>query len=502
MASNEARTAERRLGIVTQPAPSATREVVGGSARVFIAEAISLPTGLVTAAYLARQLGPSGYGVFTLAVAIVGWMEWTLTSLFARASVRVVADADDWRPAAAIVLRIYAVSGAVGLAILWGAAGPLATVMHEPTLTRHVRVLALDVPLFMLSQAHQQILVGTGAYGARAIVGAWRWTARLVLVLVLVGAGLSIDGGLAAIVGASVIELIAVRRFVKPGLRGGSGRDARAMWTYAIPLVAAAIGLRLFDKLDLFALKALGASAAVAGWYGAAQNLTVIPNLIAISVTTLLLSTLTRAIRNADADGARVLAENALRGVLVMFPFAAVAAGAATAVSTMIYGDRFAGTGPLLAVLIFAALVTVLFSVASVIVTAAGRPRLAMVAALPVAPLALVGYLVVIPRFGATGATVVTLIAGAIGMGLALVAVHRIWRVRLRLSTVARVTVVTLIVLAVGVRWQTSGFMAIVELTVMSTVAAAMLVVSGELTSSERQGVLELTRRLVSPVTR
>ena len=211
MASNEARTAERRLGIVTQPAPSATREVVGGSARVFIAEAISLPTGLVTAAYLARQLGPSGYGVFTLAVAIVGWMEWTLTSLFARASVRVVADADDWRPAAAIVLRIYAVSGAVGLAILWGAAGPLATVMHEPTLTRHVRVLALDVPLFMLSQAHQQILVGTGAYGARAIVGAWRWTARLVLVLVLVGAGLSIDGGLAAIVGASVIELIAVR---------------------------------------------------------------------------------------------------------------------------------------------------------------------------------------------------------------------------------------------------------------------------------------------------
>jgi hypothetical protein len=33
-------------------------------------------------------------------------------------------------------------------------------------------------------------------------------------------------------------------------------------------------------------------------------------------------------------------------------PFAGVAAGAATAVSTMIYGAEFAATGPLLAVLI------------------------------------------------------------------------------------------------------------------------------------------------------
>ena len=112
---------------MTARAPSATQELFGGSARVFVAEAISLPTGLVTAAFLARQFGPSGYGVFTLTMAIVAWLEWTLASLFARPAVKLVADAKDWRPASALVLRMYTASGLLGLAALWLSAGRLAS---------------------------------------------------------------------------------------------------------------------------------------------------------------------------------------------------------------------------------------------------------------------------------------------------------------------------------------------------------------------------------------
>ena len=474
---------------------SATKEVFGGSARVFIAEAISLPTGLITAAFLARRFGPDGYGVFTLTMAIVAWLEWTLASLFARAAVKLVADAEDWRPAGAVTLRLYGVTGLLGFVALWLAAGPLATLMHEPSLTRYIRVVALDVPLFMLTQAHQQILVGTGQYGRRATVAAWRWIARMVLVLILVGAGLSIAGGLAAIVGASALELIAARWFVRPTLRGATDVHTRTMWAYALPLFAAAMSLRLFDKLDLFVLKALGASAALAGLYGAAQNLTIIPNLVALSVTTLLLSTLSRTVRSGDEAGARTLAMNAMRGVLVLFPFAGVAAGASTAVSMMIYGSEFATSGPLLAVLIFAALMSVMIAVASAILTAAGRPGWAMIASLPVAPLALVGHLIVIPRFGAPGATYVTLIVAAIGAACTIVAVHRAWRVWPPGATLARALVVSVVALLVGSAWQTTGPMAIVELAVMSLGVSLLLVALGELTRAERQLAAELLRR-------
>ena len=466
--------------------PSATREVFGGSARVFVAEAISLPTGLITAAFLARRFGPSGYGIFTLTMAIVMWLEWTLSSLLGRPAVKLVADGEDWRPAGAVVLRAYVVSGLVAFAALLLAAGPLAALMHEPSLARHLRVLAFDVPLFMTTQAHQQVLVGTGAYARRATVAAWRWSSRMVLVLILVGgAGLSIDGALAAIVGASVLELLVARRSVQPMLRGGSHEQSKTMWGYALPLFAGAISLRLFDKLDLFVLKALGGSATLAGLYGAAQNLTIIPNLVALSVTTLLLSTLSRSLRAGDSEGARALATNAIRGVFLLFPFAGVAAGAATAVSTMIYGAEFAETGPLLAVLIFAALMTVLIAVASAILIAAGRPGWAMIAALPVAPMALVGHLLVIPRFGARGATVVTLVVAAIGACLALVAVHRAWQVRAPRATIARVAAATALTVFMGSQWQTAGALAIVELAVMSVVAVALLIALRELTRPE-----------------
>jgi len=462
---------------------------------VFVAEALALPTGLITAAFLARRFGPDGYGVFTLTMAIVAWLEWTLTSLFARAAVKLVADAKDWRPAGAVVLRTYGASGVLGFALLWVAAGPLAALMHEPSLAGHLRVLALDVPLFALSQAHQQLLVGTGQYARRATVAAFRWTARMVFVLALVGAGLSIDGALAGIVAASAVELLAARRCVRPTLAGATGVAARTMWTYALPLVAAALSLRLFDKLDLFALKALGASAALAGVYGAAQNLTVIPNLVALSVTTLLLSTLSRALRLADDDGARTLATNALRGVVLLFPFAGVAAGAATGIATLIYGRAFAATGPLLAVLLFAALAVVMISVASAILTAGGRPHWAMFVAVPVAPLALGGLVFVIPRYSATGAAVVTLIVAAIGALAALVAVQRAWQVWPPAGTAVRALVVTIVVALVGGWWQTSGPMVFVELGTMSVVVGGLLVVLGEVTRDERDRLIGWLRR-------
>lgn len=474
---------------------SATGEVFGGSARVFVAEAVALPTALITAAFVARRFGPGDYGLYTLVIAIVAWLEWTLSSLFSRATVKLVADAEDWRPAGAVALRVFGVTGALGFVALWLAAGPVASLMHEPSLTHYLRVLAFDVPLFMLTQAHQQILVGTGAYTRRATVAAWRWVGRMVLVIVLVGAGLAVDGALAGIVGASALELLVARTFVRPRLRDARAGEHRAMWAFALPLFASAVCLRLFDKLDLFVLKALGASAATAGIYGAAQNLTIVPALVGLSVSALLLSTLSRAIRLGDAAGARTLVHNAMRGVLLLFPFAGVAAGASTELATLIFGARFAPAGALLSVLIFSAIAVVMISVTSALLTAAGHARWTMLSAVPVLPLALVGHLVVIPRYGATGAASVTVTVSAIGAVLALAAVRRAWHMWPPPATVARVVVTTTLMVVAGTWWKARGTMVVAELATMSLVAVALLVMMGELTAHERRFARSLLRR-------
>src|SRR5918999_5304120 len=151
------------LKSVAPSAPS-TRHTVVGTVRVFLAESLLIPTGLLAAAYLARRLGPEGYGLFTVATAIVAWIEWSLTALFARAAVKLVADARDWRPIGSTILSVHLFLS-VGAALLLLAAAPaIAGLLGTPPLAAYLRIFAADIPLFCLAQAHRNILVGLGGF--------------------------------------------------------------------------------------------------------------------------------------------------------------------------------------------------------------------------------------------------------------------------------------------------------------------------------------------------
>ena len=45
--------------------------MLSGTIAIFIAEALILPTGFITAVFLARRLGPVGYGMFALASTVI-----------------------------------------------------------------------------------------------------------------------------------------------------------------------------------------------------------------------------------------------------------------------------------------------------------------------------------------------------------------------------------------------------------------------------------------------
>jgi hypothetical protein len=72
--------------------------------------------------------------------------------------------------------------------------------------------------------------------------------------------------------------------------RSLSGYDGRAL--FALPLVASALCLSLYSRLDLLLLKLLGATASGAGIYGVAQNLALLPSLFSFAFAPALLSTL------------------------------------------------------------------------------------------------------------------------------------------------------------------------------------------------------------------
>ncbi|MDQ6886163.1 MAG: lipopolysaccharide biosynthesis protein [Gemmatimonadota bacterium] len=473
---------------------SAGSRAIGGTLRIFLAEALILPTGLVTAGFLTRRLGAADYGMLALATTVVTWLEWCISSLFARATFKLVAEAEDWRPAGSTVVWLSGVTGMLVALLLCLLAAPLSELLHQPGLVAYLRLFSLDIPFFALAQAHRNILVGIGEYRHRAIATAWRWLSRMALIMLLVGAGLSVTGAILGSIGASLVELGASRYYVRPPVRRPP-YAMRALWDYAVPLFAAGVAARLLDKLDLFMLSALGGGSVQAGQYGAAQNLSVVPGLFALSLSSLLLSALSRSLGERDMTSAQDLARNALRVSLLLLPYGAMTAGASVAIVSAIFGSSFAPAGPALALLIFAALAVLIISVASAILIAAGRPRWVARIALPLPALALAADLVAIPRWGMRGAAGVTLLAALCGAAAALGSVHVLWRVHPSAASLARSVAVSIGVYLVAQWWGASGPLLALELLAIGAAIPAAYLVLGELDERERNVVFSALRQ-------
>ncbi|MEL7227139.1 MAG: oligosaccharide flippase family protein [Cyanobacteria bacterium J06576_12] len=237
------------------------RQILDGTVWVFLAEGLILPTGLITAGFLTRQLGPEGYGLFTLASIIVAWVEWSITSIFSRTTIKFVGESEDWRPIGALVVQLHLAASVGVLLVLWLLAPAIANSLNEPLLASYLRLFAIDIPLFSLASAQRNILIGMGGFRQRALATAGRWTIRMALIVLLVSIGFSVPGAIVGSIGASLTEFVITHYFAPTPWLKRSHFPIRPMFGYAIPLFAFAMVMRFYDKLDLLMLKVMGGSA-------------------------------------------------------------------------------------------------------------------------------------------------------------------------------------------------------------------------------------------------
>lgn len=224
------------------------RHTASGTLKVFAAQALVLPTGLLTAAFLTRQLGPELYGLFTAAGTIVLWLELGVTLMLSRTTVKFVAEATDWRAVASTLAQAQLLVSLGAAALLVAAAPALASWLRSAELATYLRLFALDIPIFALAHVHRSTLIGRGAFGRGALPTASRWLSRMALIFLLVGLGLSSTSAILASIGASVVQLIVARTFVQPVLLSRFAFPIRRLRGYAVPLFLYATGMHLFRR--------------------------------------------------------------------------------------------------------------------------------------------------------------------------------------------------------------------------------------------------------------
>ncbi|MBF2026330.1 MAG: oligosaccharide flippase family protein [Oscillatoriales cyanobacterium C42_A2020_001] len=456
-----------------------------GTIQVFLAESLLLPTGLVTAAFLTRQLGPEGYGVLMLATTIISWIGWSITSAFTRTTIKFIGEAEDWQAIASTVLQLHLLLGMAAAAVVGVFAQVIANALGEPGMAAYLRLFALEVPIFCLTYAHRSVLVGLGKFSQRAIATAVRWVARMVLIVAFVGAGLSLWGAILGSVASAIVELGVCRMYVHPPLMHSSRFPMRKLWGYAVPLFLLALSLRLYDKLDLFMLKLLGGTAAEAGFYATAQNLSLMPSLFTLAFVPLLLSTLTRILSTGDQSKAQHLSRDAMRLVLLLLPFAALGSGSAAEIMALLFSSTFLPAAPLFALLIFSAVAMAMIAVTTAILTAASKPTWTIALAGPMVPGAIAANGWIIPRFGSIGAATVTTTVATLAAIATIGAVHRIWKIVPPMASLIRSLVMSGLVYGLASLWTTIGWWLVVKLVLLSSLIPVGLVLLGELSDRE-----------------
>jgi O-antigen/teichoic acid export membrane protein len=471
--------------------PRTDSSLLHGTLRVFLADALVIPTGFLTVALLTRRFGPETYGIFALTASLVAWIEWGLTSLFTRATIHLVADASDWKSVAGMLLRWHLGVGILAMVLLGLLAGPIATLLSEPMLETYLRLFALDIPLFLFAHGHRNVLTGIGRFRSRAMAGAGRWLSRLLLIAILVELGLSIPGAIIGSLGASVVELLICRYYIRPSVLTSAGLSIplprSALW-----LVLSAASFTCYTKLDLFALKMLGGTSTQAGFYAAAQNLSILPGIFAQAFSLLLLTMLNHSLSDGQMDRAKAMASEAVQLTVGLLPIAGIFAGAADGITEICFGAAFRPAALLLAILIFGAMAHAVIGVGMAILTAAGRPAWTFALTGPLVPLAVAGYTVLTPRFGMVGPALVTTGVGWFAALASFVALWHLWGIFPSAATVVRSLLLCGVAYVSAKATPSSGIGLIATLAALSVT----LLTASWLLEGAREGAFHRLRRL------
>ena len=466
------------------------RNWLNGSALIFLGEALSLPTGLVTAAFLSRQFGPAGYGYLVLAATLVSWVEWSVTSLFSRASFKLLSEQENWRPFAVSILRLHFLIGAACAGVFWVSADWIAGIVNEPELAKYLKLFALDIPVFCLARGYRNVFISTGRFKPRASAAVIYWIGRLFFVIFLVWLGYSIAGAIAGIIAASVIELAIAVRWLKLPIWRQTSVPLGTFWRYSVLLFWSATARRIYQRADLLALKIFNGSAAQAGFYGAAQNLLMLSTIFMTSISPLLISTVSNMLSKNRHLEAQSTARNALRLALGLLPLAAIVAGSVHEIVPFVFGSEFTDAAPVFQILIFSEIAAILISLSTALMVAKGFPNWSLFLNAALILLVLPGYWHFVPQFEMIGAASVTTGGSLIGAIAGMWLVSRLMPGIFPLQSLFRSAIVTGICFWLSEIWVAEAWQLLIELPVLGVLAGILFVIFGEISPKERRTIV------------
>jgi len=405
---------------------SVAQESARGTLILFAGNLLYTGITAVTAIFLARLLGPDGYGIYTLAFVVpsilllfVGLgvnISVTRYVAFYVASGEVERAKSITRSATSFLLLFGLLLSAVNF---FGASYFVDILLHRPELVQYVRLASLFIIGSTISQSATSVFLGWSSMMELSLFTVLQAGLKLVLTVGLIVAGFGVLGAVVGHVLSYIVEgafatLFLYIAHMRPWSRESNTflADTRLMLSYGFPPYAGNVVSGLATQYVTIILAAI-ATNAVIGYYQAALNVSVAITVIAGAVTNVLFRSFS-ALHGLAGDTSLAFSYAVRYVSLILTPIVFFLVAAAGPLFDILYGPSYFQGIVLLQLVALSALpVAIGLTVLTPFFNGVGKSRVTMVITLASAiSLAVAGYVLAVSLgLGAEGIMLALLVS-------------------------------------------------------------------------------------------
>ena len=380
-----------------------------------LADGLILPTGIISAALLTRNLGVEQYGFIGVAVATFSMVAWIVTSVVGlRSGIKIIAASDDPNDAARAILRLNLIMGLVVSVTFAGSARWISHLLSRPEIETALMLGAAEIFLMPIARCHRDYLLASQAYVSAGLASGIFHVTRLLGIVLFLLLGFAVETVICAIIVARVAEILWCRSKLPIPLMGKSALQIKDMLRIIGPVFLYSLSMRAFGSIDILVLSARGANPVALSHYTAAQTFSQIPGILNLVVVPPLIAALGVSGRAGNLHLKQQIEGDGIRLLAVFSGFILVAAGSAGTLLTTLFGRPFSDASLILSLLLVTGTATLWISYSSARLMEQGRTYVTLSIVLPMLLVALVGWWVFVPQFGAEGAASVSAVAAVL----------------------------------------------------------------------------------------
>jgi len=483
------------------------KRLARGTIYLLLAQAFFVLSTYLLHATLARAFTPAEYGLFSVVMAILTWVEITVNTGIPSAVQKFLAE--DTRMASAIegwALKLQGLNAGLIFLLVLSLAPLIAAIFQDKSLGFYLRLAALDIPILAFYALFRGVLNGLQAFAQQAITIVTYAMIRVGTIVLLVFLGFSLTGAFIGNVLASFVALM-LALLLSHRLEGKSANSeghsdliamerrvsAGRLFRFALPVILFTLSSNLLINIDLYSVKALIADETIVGFYAAAVNLANAPRFVLLAFSFVLLPSLSESIAIQDYEGVRRrLGQVGRFLILILLPAVLVVAATSKELVTLVYSASYSSAAPTLNILIFSAAFYSIYMVLVTVMLAENRPLLAFGLGISLLPLALLANWRLIPILGVTGAALASALTTFLGLSLAAIYAIRRFGIPLLAKSLLKIVLASVALYLLAGRYSVSGVLVFLNYAFLFSVYIFLLYLLREISLEDWQTIRSL----------